>query len=606
MPAKVVDDVMGGLGGHHGVHAESETTWTARAYVAGDGRVEQLDDRSGADLLLDRPEFLGHAQSLIASGRNILRFCEVEDAQTWLMVRMEVDRQHPSLNRVLVTAARHAPPFGLSPRELDVVSLVSAGLSNGNIAAILEISPRTVTKHVENILRKTGQWTRTGLAALALELGILRPSEGNASGQFRAAMGLLEQLHQPRDGPGSTSRHGTSLRPVIIGTPLPMCELASDDAQEMANGAELAAAEINARGGVLGRELKLVTVPCDVTDPSSVQQVYQQLIDTEVDAIVAGYSVGEAAVHKMVSDYRAPYLHAATMDSVVERVRQDPVRLGNIFQVCASDVHYGPAFGRFVLQLEASGAWKADRRKVVVIQPKWPGMSVGFEGLERILSQRGWEIELIDGLPLRGIDWSSIVSRLHALNPSVVFLAYYFSDESAAFQRAFLRDPFDALVYTLYGPSIPSFLDKLGPAAEGILWATLTGVYNDAIGRTFADSYRSRFGTSPGRSHAGIAYDRVRLLADAWSRAGNPRAFDRVADELRRNVYRGVNGSYFLGSPGQAALVFPEATPDPSLGQAHLVFQIQRGDHRILSPAPYTDGRFSLPPWFSKAAARAG
>lgn len=580
------------------------TARMARAYVALDGGIEEVDDASGAELLESRPELLAIAQSLIRTGRDVLRFCEVEDPRTWLMVRMEVDSDHVGSARVLITAVRQPPPFDLSPRELDVVSLVTAGLNNGNIAAILEISPRTVTKHVENILRKTGQWTRTGLAALALELGILRPSDGSPNGHFRAAMGLLEQLHRPRDGPRhGTLRRGSGQRPVIIGTPLPSCDLASDDAAEMANGAELAAAEINERGGVLGRELQLVTVPCDVTDPQSVYRVYKQLIDIEVDAIVAGYSVGEAEVHRIVSDYRAPYLHAATMDSVVERVRQDPERLGNIFQVCASDVYYGPAFGRFILQLEASGAWKPDHRRLVVIHPDWPGMSVGFGGLERVLHKRGWTIDVIDGLPLRGMDWRSVVSRIHALNPSVIFLAYYFSEESAAFQRAFLADPLDALVYTLYGPSIPSFLGKLGPAAaEGILWATLTGVYNDAIGRSFAERYRSRFGLSPGRSHAGIAYDRVRLLADAWARAGNPRAFDRVADELRRTVYRGVNGSYFLGSAGQAALVFPEATPDPSLGQAHLVFQIQQGDHRILSPAPYTDGRFVLPPWFSRGA----
>jgi branched-chain amino acid transport system substrate-binding protein len=573
----------------------------ARVLVDAEGHLEQVDDCSGETLLESRPEFLRYARSLIDSGRDLFRFCEVEDHQSWLMVRMEVDRENAQARRVLVTVVRQTPPFDLSPRELDVISLVTAGLSNGNIAAILEISPRTVTKHVENILRKTGQWTRTGLAALSLELGILRPSDGNADGPFQAAMAQLAQLHRLQASSLRPAlRRGTSPRPVIIGTPLPICELASDDAIEMANGAELAAAEINARGGVLGRELQLLTVPCDVTNPQSVQSVYRQLIDTEVDAIVAGYSVGEADVHKMVADYRAPYLHAATMDSVVERVRQDPVRLGNIFQVCASDIFYGPAFGRFVLQLEASGCWKPRSRKVVVIQPRWPGMNVGFEGLERVLARRGWKIDVIDGLPLRNIHWPSVVSRIHEFDPSIVFLAYYFSDESAAFQRAFLSDPLDSLVYTLYGPSIPSFLNNLGSAAEGMLWATVTGVYNDAIGRSFAEGYRSRFGTSPGRSHAGIAYDRVRLLADAWARAGNPRAFDRVADELRRAVHRGVNGSYYLGSVGQAALVFPEATPDPSLGQAHLVFQVQDGDHRILSPSPYSDGHFRLPPWFSR------
>ncbi|MCA0424667.1 MAG: ABC transporter substrate-binding protein, partial [Proteobacteria bacterium] len=548
-----------------------------------------------------RSHFLRYAQSLIESGGDLLRFCEIEDQQSWLMVTMEVHWDHMKSRRVLVTAIRQKPPFELSPRELDVVSLVAAGLSNGNIAAMLEISPRTVTKHVENILRKTGQWTRTGLAALSLELGILRPPGETDDGPFQAASNQLARLHRLKPKPvRSAAGRGGSAMPVVIGTPLPVCELASDDAIEMANGAEMAVAEINSRGGVLGRELKLLTVACDVTSPQSVQGAYRHLIDTEVDAIVAGYSACEVELHEIIADYRAPYLHAATMDSVVERVRQEPEKLGNIFQVCASDVHYGPAFGRFVQQLEASGSWKPHNRRIVVVQPRWPGMDVGVAGLERILSKSGWKIDIIDGLPLRNIDWPPVVSKIHELSPSIVFLAYYFSEESAAFQRAFLANPLDSLIYTLYGPSIPSFLSNLGPSAEGILWATVTGIYNDAIGRTFAEGYSRRFGTKPGRSHAGIAYDRVRILADAWARAGNPRAFDRVADELRRGIHRGVNGSYFLGSAGQAALVFPESTPDPSLGQAHLVFQVQSCDHRILAPSLYSDGHFRLPPWFSR------
>ncbi|MFI6704368.1 SDR family NAD(P)-dependent oxidoreductase [Streptomyces sp. NPDC050509] len=45
----------------------------------------------------------------------------------------------------------------------------------------------------------------------------------------------------------------------------------------------------------------------------------------------------------------------------------------------------------------------------------------------------------------------------------------------------------------------------------------------------------------------------------------------------------------------------PELTPDPSIGQAHLVHQIQDGRHRILAPSPYADGRFRPPPRFGPA-----
>jgi DNA-binding CsgD family transcriptional regulator len=54
---------------------------------------------------------------------------------------------------------------GITAREADVLRLIADGLTNKEIAARLRLSPRTVEKHVESLLRKTGTRSRTGLAA---------------------------------------------------------------------------------------------------------------------------------------------------------------------------------------------------------------------------------------------------------------------------------------------------------------------------------------------------------------------------------------------------------------------------------------------------------
>jgi DNA-binding CsgD family transcriptional regulator len=53
---------------------------------------------------------------------------------------------------------------GVTEREAEVLRLVIDGLANKEIAAALRLSPRTVEKHVENLLRKTGARSRTELA----------------------------------------------------------------------------------------------------------------------------------------------------------------------------------------------------------------------------------------------------------------------------------------------------------------------------------------------------------------------------------------------------------------------------------------------------------
>jgi DNA-binding CsgD family transcriptional regulator len=56
---------------------------------------------------------------------------------------------------------------GVTAREADVLRLVAGGLTNKQIAARLHLSPRTVEKHVESLLRKTSAHSRTGLVAAA-------------------------------------------------------------------------------------------------------------------------------------------------------------------------------------------------------------------------------------------------------------------------------------------------------------------------------------------------------------------------------------------------------------------------------------------------------
>jgi DNA-binding CsgD family transcriptional regulator/alpha-D-ribose 1-methylphosphonate 5-triphosphate synthase subunit PhnG len=53
---------------------------------------------------------------------------------------------------------------GITPREYEVLELVLLRLSNQDIAARLHISPRTVEKHVANLLTKTNQTNRTSLS----------------------------------------------------------------------------------------------------------------------------------------------------------------------------------------------------------------------------------------------------------------------------------------------------------------------------------------------------------------------------------------------------------------------------------------------------------
>ncbi|HEU0113065.1 MAG TPA: response regulator transcription factor [Thermomicrobiales bacterium] len=65
-------------------------------------------------------------------------------------------------------------PCLLSPREREVLALVTAGHSNKAIAEALFISPNTVKTHVASLLNKLHASTRVELAAIATTYGLRR------------------------------------------------------------------------------------------------------------------------------------------------------------------------------------------------------------------------------------------------------------------------------------------------------------------------------------------------------------------------------------------------------------------------------------------------
>ncbi|HEY6279234.1 MAG TPA: LuxR C-terminal-related transcriptional regulator, partial [Streptosporangiaceae bacterium] len=96
------------------------------------------------------------------------------DPLPWLRAARESFRQHgiTALADRCAAALGEAPPgrwarLGVTAREADVLRLVAEGLANRDIAARLYLSPRTVEKHVESLLRKTGARSRTQLVAIA-------------------------------------------------------------------------------------------------------------------------------------------------------------------------------------------------------------------------------------------------------------------------------------------------------------------------------------------------------------------------------------------------------------------------------------------------------
>jgi branched-chain amino acid transport system substrate-binding protein len=519
-----------------------------------------------------------------------------------------------------VAAEQVALPHRLTARELDVLTLLAIGLSNTEIGAVLVSSPRTISTHVEHILAKLGQTSRTGAAGVAVERGYLRlplpglPLPGRTSARGSLAICALHQrvvaesgspgaatLGAAGKGAGPASAGGSAPvrrmpgeRTLRIGSAFPLGGLAGDDGHQMVNGSALAIGQLNARGGIGGRLIEQIVVDVDVFSPDGVARAFRQLFEADVDAVTSGYVFPEDVAAGLAAQYGAPYLHAMTSQSQAQTVRDNQAAFRNVFQVCPTEVHYGPGFVRF-LDTELEKGWQPRSRRIAFVDTDLPSGQLLNARTVSAAEQSGWQIIAAKTVAAIGADWAALARDLERLEPAAVMIAQFLPGELAAFQRqAAARLP-GTVIYAIYAPSVPEFLKIAGPDAEGTVWATVTGTYDDSIGQRFRADYADAFGELPGWSHAGIAYDEIHLLARAWMSVRQPRDFAAVSRELRQVRHRGVNGSYFLDNAEQSGLGFPDTTRDPSLGQAHLVLQVQDGSHRIISPAPYAESRFREP-----------
>ena len=140
-------------------------------------------------------------------------------------------------------------------------------------------------------------------------------------------------------------------------------------------------------------------------------------------------------------------------------------------------------------------------------------------------------------------------------------VTHFDPNDLAKWTKAWAANPGKSLVYLQYGPSIPAYTKLAGKAANGIIWATVTGVYNDPVGKIFRDAYKAKFGASAGFSNSGSGYDGINMLARAWAITGDGQNFKANIAQLKKMIHRGVNGGYWLTK--NAGLAYPGADGRP-------------------------------------------
>lgn len=502
---------------------------------------------------------------------------------------------------VAVSAATPQDLFNLTTRELQVLTLLACGLSNLEISEALEVSRRTISTHVERLLPKLNVATRAAAATLATEHGLLRlpfPLADTVDLPSIAVVRIHREAARAQFSSSPPQRRRAAARAITIGGIYPDNPVFRDDAQDMRMAAQLATDTINARGGIGGHQVRLIETKADATSASSLSDALRTLVDLGVDAVSSSYVLTRspgalAQLFQIASEWGAPFFHHSTSRIASALVADDPHAYGNIFQACTGEDAYGAGFIRTLNELRMSGQWAPTSRRLLVFDTTDPFLTTFSAATHDAAHEQGWNVEVV-GVDAVSPDPAIVNRAIERVDPAAVMIACFSAAGTADLlqQISSVSTRPEMLRYCLYAPSVPGFLDRVGLAAEGILWATVTGVYSDARGTRFAQHFRREYGRSAGISSAGIHFDVINILAQTWSQVSSSWNFTAVRSHLREAVFRGVNGSYYFGSAGQTNGVYPDRTLDASIAPAHLIFQVQHGQHRIIAPRTFATSQY--------------
>ena len=388
--------------------------------------------------------------------------------------------------------------------------------------------------------------------------------------------------------------------PIVIGVPSAQSgPVGIADHKDWQNGVDLAVSEINAAGGVNGRMLQTKVVDIDILSPEGTIAAFQNLSESGVHAIASAFVLIPQPAMDTAAASGVPYLHGNTQLASLELFKTDPNKYRNVFQLDVAETWYGSGLIKFASDLKKSGQWTPKNNKVHIVQEQIAYTQVISKATQEAIAASGgeWELGAVTDIQFPVQDWSPIIAALKETDAGLIMIDHWVAAELAAFAQNFAIDPVEgALVYLQYGPSQPEFLDLAGGAAEGFIWGTVYGVYADEKGAAFRKTYKDTYPGTMGVVYTGGGYDAVHLLADAWKSA-DPSDFDAVGNAIRSAEYRGVNGFYKFVPETQSGISYPDMVSDPEAGQAHLFFQVQDGEHRIIAPDPYSESSFRPAPW---------
>lgn len=305
---------------------------------------------------------------------------------------------------------------------------------------------------------------------------------------------------------------------IRIGVSGPFTGGSSPMGLSMRDGIRIAAAEINAAGGVLGRPIELFERDDEARNERGVAVAQQLIGQDKVVATVGIVNTGVAlASQRYYQSARVPVITAVATGSLITRQFLPPAYADNyVFRLSCADA----------LQAAMMVDEAVERRRftrIAILHDATNYGQLGRNDLERALEKRGLRAVAVERYNPGDVDLSAAVLRAKRAGAEVL-LTYGIGPELARIANAAAKLGWKVPMVGSWTLSMSTFIDSAGPNAEGARMPQ-TYLVDDPHPRAqaFREAWQKAVGSdrmlSP--SAAAQGYDALRLLVAAIRQAGS-------------------------------------------------------------------------------------
>jgi len=288
----------------------------------------------------------------------------------------------------------------------------------------------------------------------------------------------------------------------------------------MRDGARLAASEINAKGGILGRQIELVERDDEAKNERGVQ-VSQELINKERVVATVGYAnTGVSlASQRFYQEAKIPVLNNVATGTAVTKQFLPPEFPDNyIFRTSANDSIQSALIVKQAIEVNKY-------TKVAILADSTNYGQLGREDLEKALAAKNIKPVAVEKFNVKDVDMTAQLLKAKEAGAQAI-LTYAIGPELAQIANGMEKLGWKVPMIGSWTLSMGNFIDNAGKNGEGAhMPQTFIQEPNTPKRKAFIDAYLKTYNPPKGRIASPVSaaqgYDSMYILATAIKQAGS-------------------------------------------------------------------------------------